>query len=382
MGRPRLSIIPAGAIFDRSLEPRDLHVLNLLGCHTDRAGWCRRSQVRMAAELNCGRASVQRSLERLVEAGWVEKKRPPWSSEAGQPSASYMYRVVLDRDDEVSTADDDEADVETSHAETASEEGGCPPVGTPAQPDGHPGAQPCVGTGAHTYVGTKNDPLERPLLEREREARARDRNARFLAAFEARWPTAAADDRQRTAFAAEALSEAEQEKALAAIGPFLATLERLKRKGVPAGWRYLEERRWTLLDQPEAKAAVPERYERNSVEARAIEALHELAGCSELFRRAYCKDGAVFYRKHPVTPQLAALAGLPAQDAWVTLDRSGAGAWEGLLRNYFAEGVVRRRFREGSRAPWPFPPSATGKVYTATGPPQVAMTEQDAADFT
>src|SRR6185437_1986833 len=71
---PRLSIIPAGAIFDRTLEPRDLHVLNLLGCHTDKAGWCRRSQVRMAAELGCSRSSVQRSLDRLCEAGWVQKK--------------------------------------------------------------------------------------------------------------------------------------------------------------------------------------------------------------------------------------------------------------------------------------------------------------------
>ncbi|MGJ4888928.1 helix-turn-helix domain-containing protein [Bradyrhizobium sp. HKCCYLRH3099] len=378
-----MSIIPAGAIFDRSLEPRDLHMLALLGSHTDKAGWCRRSQVRMAKQLNCGRASIQRSLERLCEAGWVEKKRPPWMSEAGQPSASYMYRVVLDRDDDVSAADDSDDEAAESHAETASEEGGCPPVGTPAQPDGHPGAQPCVGTGAHTCVGTKNDPLERPLIEREREARARDRNARFLTAFEARWPTAAADDRQRTAYAAEALSEAEQEAALAGIGPFMAYLERLKRKGVPAGWRYLEEKRWTLLETADAKAALaPERYERDSVEAKAIEALHELANCTELFRKAYCKDGAVFYRKHPVTPQLAALAALPPAEAWVILDRSGAGAWEGLLRNYFPDGVIRRRFREGMRAPWPFPPSATGKIYTASGPPQAAMSEQDAADFT
>ncbi len=34
MSHPRFSIIPAGAIFDRSLEARDLQVLNLLGCRT------------------------------------------------------------------------------------------------------------------------------------------------------------------------------------------------------------------------------------------------------------------------------------------------------------------------------------------------------------
>src|SRR3954451_17202342 len=118
MSKPRLSIIPAGAIFDRSLEPRDLQVLCLLGSHTDQAGWCRRSQVKMAAQLGCGRASVQRSLDRLVDAGWMQKKRPPWSNETGQPSHSYMYRVVLDRDDSDSLpSEDSNGEAEPSYVE-------------------------------------------------------------------------------------------------------------------------------------------------------------------------------------------------------------------------------------------------------------------------
>jgi hypothetical protein len=189
LSAPRLSIIPAGAVTDRSLEPRDLQTLCLLGRHTDRAGWCARSQVKMARELGCGRSSVQRSLERLCEAGWVEKKRRDEAGkadESSQPSASYAYRVVLDRDDfafENATRDID-SDDDASHAETASDEGVCPPVGTPvdgetssqiaaenasggAQPDGHPGAHAERAPGAHTYVGTKNAPLERPHLERD-----------------------------------------------------------------------------------------------------------------------------------------------------------------------------------------------------------------------
>jgi DNA-binding MarR family transcriptional regulator len=71
LSHPRLSIIPAGAVTDRSLEPRDLQVLCLLGRHTDKAGWCSRSQVKMAREIDCSRGSLQNSLERLVEAGWV-----------------------------------------------------------------------------------------------------------------------------------------------------------------------------------------------------------------------------------------------------------------------------------------------------------------------
>src|SRR5580704_14564608 len=75
LSNPRFSIIPAGAVTDRSLEPRDLQVLCLLGRHTDKAGWCARSQVKMAQELDCSRGSVQNSLDRLSTAGWIEMKR-------------------------------------------------------------------------------------------------------------------------------------------------------------------------------------------------------------------------------------------------------------------------------------------------------------------
>lgn len=386
VSHPRLSIIPAGAIFDRSLEPRDLHVLNLLGCHTDKAGWCRRSQVKMASQLGCGRASVQRSLDRLVEAGWVEKKRPPWSSEVGQPSASYMYRVVLDRDESVIAEADDDEDEAASHAETASDEGGCPPVGTldgegGAHPDGHPGAQPCVGTRAHTCVGTKNDPLERPLVEREREARARDRTKKFLNDFEARWPTSAADDRQRTAYAAAALTEEEQAACLAGIAPFLDYLARVKRKTIPAGWRYIEEKRWTLLEQPEAKAATaPISHPVDSPAGKAIIALYDVAGLSTLCKATRLRHNAV-YQQMLITPRLLAFADLPPRSDWVTLTRQQAAAWDAMLREAFPNVPTRVPLREGASAPWPWPPGADGRIYTAAGPAQPEMAEHDATDF-
>lgn len=373
MSNPRLSIIPAGAVTDRSLEPRDLQVLCLLGRHTDAAGWCRRSQVKMSAELNCGRSSVQRSLDRLADAGWVEKKRRDLAGiadEASQPSASYAYRVVLDRDDfafENASRDNDGDDAD-SHAENASHDDECPPVGTPngaggAQLDGHPGAQPGRAPGAHTYVGTKNDPLERPLIERERDARAKDRKARFLGAFEQRWPTAAADDRQRTGYAAEALSEAEEAEALSGIAPFLENLKRLGRKNTPAGWNYLEQKRWTLLEQPKPGTVSATAFAAGSVEANAVRVLHEIAGRSEAFLKIWRRpDGTVAFPK-PLTPQLIALAQAPASSQWVELSHQQAGAWEAMLRSVFDHAVMRHHFHEGSRAPWAWPPSVEGKLY-------------------
>lgn len=386
MSGPRLSIIPAGAVTDRTLEPRDLQVICKLGCHTEtESGWCRRSQVKMARELDTSRASIQRSLDRLVTAGWVEKKRPPWSSADGQPSHSYMYRVILDRDDanlpSIENPNDDDAEAE-SHAETASEGGGCSPVGTGgAQPDGHPGAHPYVGTGAHTYVGTKNDPLERPLIERERDARARGRKEKFLASFRKQWPDVAADDQQRLAYAAEGLPEEEEQPALDGIAPFLETLKRLGRKTRIAASTYLEQKRWTLLDQPEGAARVaPDGYPRDGAEAKALRGLFDIAGKTGAFFKIYVRADRVYFSR-ALTEQVLALQHAGAKDGWAVLTRQQAGAWQAVLRDTLGELAAARPLREGDRAPWPWPPSADGRLYTsATGPPS-ELSEQDAEDF-
>lgn len=92
MSGPRYSIIPADAVTDRRLEPVDLRVLCLLGRHTNDAGWCSRSQVKMARELGIGRATLQRGLKRLIECGYVEQRAedPPRRRRPGAflPSAA------------------------------------------------------------------------------------------------------------------------------------------------------------------------------------------------------------------------------------------------------------------------------------------------------
>lgn len=119
MSDPRLSIIPAGAVTDARLEPRDLQVLCLLGRHTDNKGWCSRSQVKMARELSCGRATVQRALERLEEAGWIEH-RPEVRPDGGD--RAHFYRVILDVAEPIKLPDE-------SPAETPAESEGGVPIG-------------------------------------------------------------------------------------------------------------------------------------------------------------------------------------------------------------------------------------------------------------
>ncbi|BCA04184.1 helix-turn-helix domain-containing protein [Bradyrhizobium diazoefficiens] len=371
MSNPRLSIIPAGAVTDRSLEPRDLQTLCLLGRHIDRAGWCTRSQVRMAGELGCGRATLQRSLERLYEAGWVEKRRRDgWRPEDSTPSSSYAYRVKLDRDDFdlKSLARDADDDLDESHAENEEvpEIGevvpaggqGCPPMGT--------GAHACAGTGAHTYAGTKNDPLERPLRTTERDAgaRARDRKDKFKAEFRRRWPTAVVDDRQRTDYAADALSAEEEKAALDGVEPFLDELKRQGRKTVPAGWRYLEEKRWTLLRQgegsAEAGASRSTSIEESSEAGRAIVTLYAVAKAKPFVNR-----GAVIYPGGAVTPQLLAFAGVADRSSWRWItDRQQVAAWQAFLGEHVfgarAPLLEQRGEQSGFFAPASWPPRKDG----------------------
>src|SRR5262245_54540723 len=123
----RYSTIPGGAVTDPRLEPRDFQVLALLGRHTKNGGWCWRSQVKMARELKCGRSTVQRSLDRLVAAGWVEKRlRGRGSAEPNaekQPFAPHWYRVKLDNE-----VPDDALERIIENDESDDEVEGCPPV--------------------------------------------------------------------------------------------------------------------------------------------------------------------------------------------------------------------------------------------------------------
>lgn len=151
MTRPRYSIIPGDAVTDPNLEGNDLRVLCFLGQHTDKLGWCFLSQGKIAAALGIGRATVQRSLARLVDAGYVDIRS---SVENGRPHACHAYRVIMDRDD--AAIEPSESEVEDQRAE-----GGCPPAGTPDEAGGarHRWARvPAIdGHGVPTHTRAHND---------------------------------------------------------------------------------------------------------------------------------------------------------------------------------------------------------------------------------
>jgi hypothetical protein len=253
---PHLSIIPAAAVVDGRLEGRDLQVLALLGIHTDREGWCTRSQVRMSRELGCGRSTVQRSLGRLIEAGYVQQ-RALFRKDGGD--RSHEYRVLLD---------------EIRPTEFITEVDASAEVGDPALsaadplPTGGQGCPPSMGTGvpAHgwapnrTTLSSNDEEREArgarvgvALKERPGEKAARIANeawsdTRFITLAWQAWPDTASEVITRTYPAWQALTREEQELAIVGMPAAIASMRAGRKKGGRRLFNYLEERAWKNFD--------------------------------------------------------------------------------------------------------------------------------------
>jgi hypothetical protein len=344
-----------------------------------------------------GREAMKRVIWNWIKTGWCW----PIRSHAPNGTTFVIYdirdipgpemtdeevRAALSLGSSEAGADDDSMIV--SGPEDVSETG-IPPTGYPSLAHPSPVDPPL----AYKDIPNKDLPRDESDQKTEREgARAREKHALHLADFKRRWPTIASDDQSRIDEAWYALTPEEGEASLAGIAPFIEKLKRDKRTTVPAGWKYLREKRWTLLDQAKVEGSSPPAFVKGSIEARAIVILHDIGGVGEFFRHVWrTPDGGVSYRG-PVDDRLRAVAQATQPSEWVTLNREQAGAWERFLRERIFCNRPRR-MAEGSRAPWTFPPSATGKLYplgeeppeeaaaTATGPPETLMNEQDAEDF-
>lgn len=265
MSGPRYSIIPAAAVLDVRLKGKALQVLALLGSHTDEDGWCSRSQVRMARQLDCARASIHRAIGLLVECGYVqqrERHRPDGGDR------SHEYRVLLD---EIRPATfisdlDGSDDVENSAdiALEAAETGDAPlPAGGQGvsiqngQGGAHSGRAPNRTTSLSERSGERGARRD-PAQERKDALAAAETDLPFVTWFRS-WPTSASDSIIRTHAAWLGLAEAERAEAVrCSEAAVLDHTIRLRRKGCYGATIYLEEKRWKMLpDAATAKAGGP-----------------------------------------------------------------------------------------------------------------------------
>ncbi|WP_245491478.1 helix-turn-helix domain-containing protein, partial [Mesorhizobium sp. M7A.F.Ca.ET.027.02.1.1] len=238
---PRLSIIPARAATDRSLKPRDLQVLCVLGRHTDDLGWCRRSQVKMADEMGCARSTVFEAVERLVKAGYLEKHE---QEEVSGRDSAHWYRVILDPvhpNLALVREADEQAD---STAEIP-----CRPVGTPAgisAPPAGPGPAPPAGPGPAPINDTS---LTTPVNAEKERGREDDQKAveRWVKKTHPGWPSYISDSVPKAVSAAFALTAAERETAADRMAEYVASAKVGGRTVICTFAVYLAEKRWEKL---------------------------------------------------------------------------------------------------------------------------------------
>jgi hypothetical protein len=157
------------------------------------------------------------------------------------------------------------------------------------------------------------------------------------------------------------LTPEQQRLCRSAIGPYNIALDRNHRTKHRENFHLWIRRRG--FEEFQA-AAVTCAYAADSAEARSICAIFQVAGHLDFLLQTRCSkiDGSVSFNL-PVTPRLLALATLPARDKWVTLTVQQAAAWDGFVGD-FVKLAIRRRFAEGSVAPWPWPPKKDGTTYT------------------
>ncbi|RWF65456.1 MAG: helix-turn-helix domain-containing protein [Mesorhizobium sp.] len=236
---PRLSIIPARAATDRALKPRDLQVLCVLGRHTDELGWCTRSQVKMAAEMGCARSTVFEAIERLMEAGYLERHVVEQSNGRDAP---HFYRIILDPVHPSLSELRPEPDNDDSGAADPADQS-APPAGISAPPAG-PGPAP------------KNDPLRTTLREGAREDDDKKVEAEGWALLK-NWPQFDGMPKEPAMKIWRTLDAEERATARRRFLPWLALLKGQRKSHVPAPSTYLTEKLWQAVPDPAEAPPAP-----------------------------------------------------------------------------------------------------------------------------
>lgn len=250
MSGPRFSIIPGGAFTDKRLKPRDIQILGMLGRHTDRYGFCRRSQVKLAKEIGCARSTVQTALDNLVKAGYVESRRMVGSNGREEPCE---YRVLLDTippEDEAPAPADPPAGISAPPADPMEPAPPADPI-EPAPknvpfrttPLERKGERECAGAGEEEGE-IETDAQRNRRIERE-----------FKRAFP-KWPTYVSDSEPEARKVWWALTDDERAAADDRMPDYLAADKANGRKQVCSFGVYLRQKKWERLpDKTPASAA-------------------------------------------------------------------------------------------------------------------------------
>lgn len=228
------------------IPPTPKFLMMVIASYTDTDGACFPALTTLAEDTRQSVDSVRRWVVKCQSAGLLQRY-PRWATgpktyEIGAPGDSCPrgHRRTSDRIELLFGVDLDEVESFFS---------GSTPVanceGAECEGDGST-------MGATTPVATMVLPHEESLedsneSERERAYARGEAARRFKREFRKRWPTTGVDDQAKLDKAMDDLPEDQRQPCLDGIEPFLAELKKHGRGHPPAGWKYIGERKWTLL---------------------------------------------------------------------------------------------------------------------------------------
>lgn len=92
----RQALIPAAAITDPRVKPQALRVLAMLSLLAGEKRWCKASQVQVAKRLASSRGSVQRAINQLKAAGYLDVRNRTQTDRGPvyQPWDAHTYHIL------------------------------------------------------------------------------------------------------------------------------------------------------------------------------------------------------------------------------------------------------------------------------------------------
>jgi hypothetical protein len=337
------------------------------------------------------KSSLFRHMNRLVELGLCERTMVVLQDGARRPIVRLNFLMLFDIDehDESQSHGDTGSEDDVLDAENVSDHSGLDDAFGDVPAQSHGGTGPTGGNGAENSIPMGgNEPF--PIVGMQESSKS-DSKSRFSPLPPSGGPSAVdelwdqfvkawASPIQKMALARagwDRIATDKRGEVIAASKGYWAWVKAHPKNKEPtpqsaqsflrdvAGWaqwlRYLPEDDGTPV-------SIARSYALNTTEGLAIVAAYEISGCQQALRSFMIRGGMVNYLK-PITARLRALATVGRdRDAWVVLNHQQAAAWDGFLGE-FVTVRLRNRLREGSRAPWPWPPGGDGKIYTATALP-------------
>lgn len=89
----KFSIIPARVYDDPGVDLAALRVLGLIGCYSDRGGWCYLSLAKLGLRVSLTKQAIAKQIGTLVRLGYLEKRAA--FRENGSQTAN-RYRIIFD----------------------------------------------------------------------------------------------------------------------------------------------------------------------------------------------------------------------------------------------------------------------------------------------